>query len=123
MKTVACTVWGDWISPVFESSSQLCILQVEKGRISRQKTMSMCPLSWAGRIEMLLQHKADILVCGAISNVYSRMIEAQDIEVIAFVCGHYLDVIEAYLQKTIRTSCSMPGCGKRRRRRRRGGNQ
>ncbi len=66
------------------------------------------------------EHNVDILVCGAISNVYARMIEAQGIELIAFISGEFLDVFNAYLNGTITVNYSMPGC---RRRRRKGNNQ
>jgi len=52
-------------------------------------------------------HNVDILVCGAISNLYARMIEGQGIELIAFISGNFRDVFNAYLNGTIMVNYSM----------------
>jgi len=123
METIAFSLWGNRISPVFESSSQLHIVGLEYSRIIRQKTVSLHGLSRMSVIEALPQNGVDTLICGAITNVYARMIEAQGIEVIGFISGEFRDVLRAYLSGTITVNFSMPGCARRRRRRRRGNNK
>ncbi len=123
MKTIAFSLWGGRVSPVFESSSQLFIIGLEDNLIAWQKTISLIPLSRMESIRILPENNVDVLICGAISTPYAKMIQAQGVELFAFVTGEFQHVLQAYLNGTITVSCSMPGCGRRRRRRRRGKNQ
>lgn len=120
MRTIAFSVWGNQLSPVFESSFWIYIVEIQKGKIVSQKT---CPLNTqfpTARINTLLDRGVDLLICGAISNSYLKMIEAQGIEVISFISGKFPQVFQAFLEGNLSRKCKMPGCGKRHRRRRRG---
>ncbi len=122
MQTIAFSLWGSRISPVYESSTQLQLIGLKDSQTAWQKKLSLYRLSQMESIKILSENNVDTLICGAISNVYANMIQAQGIELLAFISGNFEDVLHAYLSGTIVLSCSMPGCRRKRRRRRRGHN-
>ena len=121
---VAFTAWEDRISPVFDSARKLLIADIENERIiGRQyEPFSPQPVFRLGDILKALEVK--VLICGAISQTPSIIIEASGVKLISFVGGKIEDILESYA-KGIRIvpEFSMPGCGRQYRRKRRRRNE
>jgi predicted Fe-Mo cluster-binding NifX family protein len=124
-RIIALAVWGELISPVFDSAKMVVIADIEDGKIVSTRTESLGPELPYSRASRLSGWGAQVLICGAISSEFARMLEVSDILVVGFVSGNARHVLDAYLKGTlIRSVYAMPGCGRGpgpRRRRFRGG--
>jgi predicted Fe-Mo cluster-binding NifX family protein len=107
---VGVTVWGERISPVFDSARALLVVQAEDGRIiSRQQEFfrADCPAELIG---ILKRNGISVLLCGAISWEPAHMVEAEGIELVPFVTGCVEQVLGAYVQGKSILTYMMPGC-------------
>lgn len=113
---VALTVWGNRISPVFDSANMLLIAEIENARILKRDYERLKPELPADFISTLFQLKVSTLICGAISLIPANIIEDAGINIISFVSGD-VETILGYFSKgiSITPKFLMPGCGKMRR--------
>ena len=107
---IAITVWGNRISPVFESSENLMVVKIENYKITRQKILKIVPKTVVQAIEMMKKKKADILICGAITERDSQRIRDNGIHLVSFISGNTDKILETYVRdKTRVLDFSMPG--------------
>jgi predicted Fe-Mo cluster-binding NifX family protein len=114
---VAVAIWKDRISPVFDVSREILVLDVENNAIvtrTREMFENDHPIQKVLKMAAL---NIDTLICGAISNPLLELITFEGIETIPFTCGEITDVIQAFLKNALPDrKLSMPGCcGFRRR--------
>ncbi len=97
---VALTVWGNRISPVFDSAKKILIVQIENRKIkSRQYTSFNFKLR-GNMCEKLTDTGAEVLICGAISKEAYHFFDSSTIELIPFVSGNAEVVLESYIKKS-----------------------
>ena len=118
---VAVAVWKGRISPVFDVSRYIVVLDIEKGTILKRNEETFRdedPVSKTYRLAML---GINLLICGAVSQNMAGMLAAHGIRTISFIAGDMEDVIAAYLAGNLpNPAMTMPGrCGPRHRRHRR----
>jgi predicted Fe-Mo cluster-binding NifX family protein len=119
---VAIAVQGDRISPVFDTSSRVLLLDIERKAIVRRTGVALEQQDPRTRVAGLARQGVETLVCGAISRPLAGVAAVFGIRVIPFVAGDVERIITAYINETLPCpELSMPGCGGRRRRRFRGG--
>lgn len=112
-KKIALAVWGDILSPVFDSAGTLLIADIESGKLMANRTEDPGPQLPYARARRLSDWGVQVLICGAISMEFARMLESFGIEVIGFVSGNARQVLDAYLEGTlIQNVYAMPGCGR-----------
>lgn len=120
---VAFTIWGNRISPVFDSARKLFIVEIKDNRIidtQYQPFDSGVDSDLAQRINGL---GINVLICGAISKRFSDLIEISDIKLISFITGHVDTVLESYMKNNeIIAEFFMPGCRNKYYRQRNRGN-
>jgi predicted Fe-Mo cluster-binding NifX family protein len=108
---IAIAVWEGRISPVFDVSRQVLLLDVENGKIAKRTEVTIDhsdPMSKAAR---LAEWKVGVLICGAISGPMARFVEGFGIRPIPFVSGEVEEVVRAYLGRTLpNPAMTMPGC-------------
>jgi predicted Fe-Mo cluster-binding NifX family protein len=108
---VALTVWENRISPLFDSASMLLVAEIEsRGIIKKQLEPFSCEsaFSRAARLDDL---GVNVLICGAISDVYAGLIDARSIQIVPFAKGAVDEVLEAYMRGDIyKKDYRMPGC-------------
>ncbi len=111
-KKIALAVWGDILSPVFDSAGALLIADIESGKVMAACTETLGPQLPYSRATRLSGWGVEVLICGAISVEFARVLESFGIEVIGFISGNARQVLDAYLEGTlIRNAYAMPGCG------------
>ena len=111
---VALTAWENRISPVFNSSRTLYIVQLSDGKIVQRSLESFNPEIRWHLVERLNTLEIDTLICGAVSGGLANIITSCDIELIPFISGRIDDVLEVYLREnSVTTDFLMPGCGRR----------
>jgi len=93
----AVTIKNDQISPLFESSSRLLILDLEANRErSRFETDISVPFLFS-KVKRLKELDAETLICGAISEQAITLITAAGIELTAWISGQTEEVVQAFL--------------------------
>ncbi len=108
---VAITVWGNRISPVFDSAHTLLIAEIKNEQIINRYYESFNPEISSRFTEQLEQMGISVLICGAISEVPAAVLAASDIEIIPFIAGSAFRVLESFaLNMPIIPAFLMPGC-------------
>ncbi|CCK79946.1 conserved uncharacterized protein [Desulfobacula toluolica Tol2] len=108
---VAITVWDEKISPVFDSAHKLLIADIKNEKIKKMSYQSFNPQFEARLTEDLSHFGIEVLICGAISEIHSTLIEACAIKLIPFIGGNVNQVLEAYAKgNPLGPSFLMPGC-------------
>ena len=114
---VALTVWEERISPVFDVSRRILILDVVGRTVVNRTEESIENGDPMFRVRRLHELGINTLICGAISSPLAELLDAHEVHVVSFIAGDVEKVITAYLGGTLQSSkMSMPGCGSRRRR-------
>jgi predicted Fe-Mo cluster-binding NifX family protein len=109
---IAIPIWGEKVSPVFDTAARLMIFQVaDRGEPVRFET-PLYEKEFANRCYRIQALGVDILICGAISRAFSKMLSASGVNVISWISGDAEEVFEAYIEGKLNGSkYLMPGCG------------
>ena len=109
---VAVTVWEQRISPVFDASRQLLIVEIENARITKRARVTFDPGMPSDLTRTLKELDVAVLICGAVSQVPATMITSGGITLIPFIAGRVDRVLGAYAQgHSLVPAFVMPGCG------------
>jgi len=112
----ALTIWGNRISPVFDSANTLLIVEIKDREICSRRYEPFYPdfpSRLAGRLTDL---GVGVLICGAISEMPAAVIESAGVKLIPFITGSTDEVLDAYARGiSFVDSFLMPGCGFRNR--------
>ena len=112
---VAIPVWEDKVSPVFDTASTLLIVEVDDHSEASRFIIFLDEQNLTRRRHRIQGLEVDVLICGAISRPFSRMLLGSGVEVIQEISGPFEEVLNAYLQGNIFNSkFLMPGCRKKR---------
>jgi predicted Fe-Mo cluster-binding NifX family protein len=82
---IAFTAWEDRISPVFDSARRLLIVDMENMQIISRQYVPFSPQPVFCLGDMLNAMEIDVLICGAISQTPSNVIESSGVKLISFV--------------------------------------
>jgi predicted Fe-Mo cluster-binding NifX family protein len=115
---VALTVWNGRISPVFDVSRKILVLDIRNGVVTDRREEPIEGIDPAQKAGKLAEWQVRELICGAVSRPLAGLFAAYGIRTIPFIAGDAEEVIEAYLARKLpNRSMAMPGCcgGGRRR--------
>ncbi len=111
MIKMALTVWGDWISPVFDSANTLLIVEIENKQAKTKHFESFNSAKPSFLIERLIEQEVSVLICGAISEFPAHLIENSSLKLIPFISGNVDKIINRYtLGVSLMPKFLMPGC-------------
>ena len=111
MRTVF-TIWNDRIAPVFDVAGQALLVVSENGATLAEDHLVLPASSAMAKVISLAEARADVLVCGAISQPARCAANAYGIEVHSFIAGTVQEVIQAWLEGRLGEGAfAMPGCG------------
>jgi predicted Fe-Mo cluster-binding NifX family protein len=108
---VAITVWGNRISPVFDSAQTLLIAEIREDQVVDRKLQLFQVNMFDRCLRLLEELDVRVLICGALCEGPVRMLESHDIEVIAFITGEAEEILECFVQGKDLKEFAMPGCG------------
>ena len=109
---VALTVCENRISPLFDCARTLLIVDIADQTATGRDVASFHYESPFSRAAKLSDLGVKVLICGAVSDQFANMIEANGIRIIPFVAGAIDEVLDAYLTGALSSSkFRMPGCG------------
>jgi len=107
---VAFTIWGNRISPVFDSARKLFIVETKDNKIISTQYEPFESVD-SDLTHMINGLGINVLICGAISKRFSDIIEISEIELIPFITGYVDAVLESYMKNNeIVAEFFMPGC-------------
>ena len=95
---VALTVWGNRISPVFDSAQTVLLAELLDRKIVNKKLEFIALLIPVSIARKIVGFKPDSLICGAISEQPARIIEDAGITLIPFISGKAELILQAYAQ-------------------------
>lgn len=108
---LAIAIWNSRISPVFDVSRKVRLVEVNNGSVVSAGDQSLPEEDPDLKLRRLAALGADILICGAVSNRVREMALARGFTLIPFVAGEVDAVTEAWLNGTLNQAVyRMPGC-------------
>ena len=117
---IAVTVWEDRVSPVFDSSRKLLIADIVNEQVIGRLLRPFNPEPVSRLGDLLCTLQIEVLICGAISQPPSDIIESSGVKLISFIGGKTNDILETFSKGgPIVPEFLMPGCGRQNRGRRR----
>ncbi|MCF8094337.1 MAG: hypothetical protein K9J79_03155 [Desulfobacteraceae bacterium] len=116
---VALAVWNGRISPVFDVSRNLLVIEVKDCSIVERIEVHFSSDQAMHKVRRLMEMEVAVLLCGAVSRQLAATLEANGISLYAFISGDVESVIGEYLKGRLPSpGMSMPGCRSARRRKR-----
>ncbi len=107
---IALPIWGERISPVFDTSAHILLVEGQNKRLIKQENISVESLTLFQRVDLLKKLEIDLFICGGITKPVLENIRSQNIKTIPFICGNAKQVLDAVLKgKNIKSLFSMPG--------------
>jgi len=111
---VALTVWENRISPLFDCAGMLLVVDLFERTETGRKLESFHCESPFSRATKLSDLEIEVLICGAVSNLFANIIESRGTRIIPFVAGPVDEVLDAYLTGRLLNSKSRrSGCNTR----------
>lgn len=108
---IAIPIWENKISPLLDTASRLLIVEVEEQSVASRFEIYLDEQDMSRRCFRIRGMEVDILICGAISHHFARMLTGSGIDVIPEISGQAEEVLTAYLQGDLFNSkFLMPGC-------------
>ena len=108
---IAIPIWDDKVSPVLDSASRLLIIEAENKTETSRFEVYLDEHDLSRKFFRLRGMEIDILICGAVSHSFSRMLTAFGVEVIPEISGHTDEVLKAYFKGNLFDhKFLMPGC-------------
>ena len=125
MMRIAIPILDSCVSPAFDFSHRLLLVEFEDGREARRSEAVLVPESSVQRAGRLRDLEVNTLICGALSRDLARSVTGVGIEILAYVSGPIDEVLKAYITGHLADQrFALPGCwsgarnGFRRRQRR-----
>lgn len=108
---IAIAYWQDRISPVFDVSDRLCLIDIEDGKEVKRENRILTSRDPFNRAREVSGLDADVLICGAVSRTLEMALIIAGVRVAGFLCGDLDNVVSAFLCGQLTgSSFFMPGC-------------
>lgn len=116
---IALAIWNGRVSPVFDVSRQLLVMDVENGKVVNRVNVHFSSDHSVHKVRRLVDMRVDLLLCGAVSRQIAALLDANQIQRQDFIAGDIEEVTDAFLRDALpNAEMSMPGCFNGRNRRR-----
>ncbi len=107
---LSITIWGNRISPVFDSANTLMIAQIDGSNVVHRQFEKFNPKQIHQIASTLNNFQIDVLICGAITEIQSQIIEKAGIALFSFITGNADKTLVSLLKKPNQISkFLMPG--------------
>ncbi|RKX25095.1 MAG: dinitrogenase iron-molybdenum cofactor biosynthesis protein [Candidatus Zixiibacteriota bacterium] len=114
---VAIPIWDGRVSPVMDTAGRLLVVEIDDGHEISRRTVDIPQAGIFHRVNFISGLGIDILICGAISQQFEKMLVASGIRVNPWFRGNVNEIITAYNNGILQNdNFIMPGCGRRHRR-------
>lgn len=108
---IAIPVWNNRISPVLDTASKLLVIEMDHEIEAGRFEIFLDEHELTRRCLRIRGMNVDLLICGAVSRPFYRLLEASGVNIIQDISGHPEEVLKAYLDdKLLHSGFIMPGC-------------
>jgi predicted Fe-Mo cluster-binding NifX family protein len=113
---IGIPIWEDKVSPVLDTALKLQVVEVQNRRVASRTLYHMDEHDLKRRCARIRGLNIDIIICGAVSHPFLRLLMASGIDVIREISGSAEDILETYLKGDLFDShFIMPWCKRNRR--------
>ena len=110
MKRIAIPIFKSRISPVFDTSTRMLVIDCKGAKEIQRQEIYLDKLSLYERQRILASLNVNVFICGGITDVFQKMIETENIQIITGRTGDVEEVFAAFLSGKInRKKFQMPG--------------
>ena len=110
MVRVAIPIFRSRVSPVFDSSTRVMLVDIEHNKEIERSEIYLDELSMTERVTILQKLKVKTIICSGISDMLQNMLQSVKINLITGVAGEIDQVVAAYLSKRLNEpQFHMPG--------------
>jgi predicted Fe-Mo cluster-binding NifX family protein len=110
---IAIPIFGNRISPRFDFSPEVWIIDVEGGEVVRQEKLPTANLNLPQRLEQITSNGVDKVICGGIDGFCQSQLGSRGIDVVQDVIGDAESVFDLFMRGRLRSGF----CSERRGRR------
>jgi len=111
---IAIPMFGNRISPRFDFSPELWIIDVEGGEVVRQEKLPTAHLNLPQRLEQITSNGVDKVICGGIDGYCQSQLGSRGIEVVQDVIGDAEIVFDLFMRGRLRPGLYREGKKRRR---------
>ena len=103
-------IWEDKVSPVMDTATKLLITESGTQKKGARFEVFLIKNDISQRCSFIRKLEIDVLICGAVSRLFSETLKASGIKIISGISGPSEDVLEAYLNgNLLQPKFLMPG--------------
>jgi len=99
---IAIPLFGNRISPRFDFSPEIWIIEVEGGEVISQEKLSIANLNLPQRLEQVTSNGVDKVICGGIDGFSRNQLGSRGIAVIQDVIGDAEVVFDLFMRGRLR---------------------
>ena len=108
---IALPVFQNEISSVFDFACELLIIQVDQNKEVHRQSFHCQEDDQNTKIQLLIEHKVQLLICGAVSNFIFNRLTGYNIKVIPNISGDINSVLNAFMNNRLNEpTFQLPGC-------------
>ncbi len=108
---LAIPIWDDRVSPVLDTASRLLLIELKNGAETSRFEILLEERELARRCLRIQGLGVNVLICGAVSRPFLKMLASSGITLIPEISGAAEEVLQAYLKGTLfHARFLMPGC-------------
>jgi predicted Fe-Mo cluster-binding NifX family protein len=111
---IAIPIFGNRISPRFDFSPEMWIIDVEGGEVVKQEKFPTAHLNLSQRLEQIASNGVDKVICGGIDGYCQSQLGSKGIDVVQDIMGNAEIVLDLFMRGRLRPGLCCEGKGRRR---------
>jgi predicted Fe-Mo cluster-binding NifX family protein len=111
---VAIPIFGNRISPRFDFSPEMWIIEVERGEVVSQEKLPTANLNLPRRLEQITSNGVDKVICGGIDGFSLNQLGSKGIDVLEDVIGEAETAFDLFMRGRLRPGLCCEKRGGRR---------
>jgi predicted Fe-Mo cluster-binding NifX family protein len=100
---IAIPIFENRISPRFDFSPEMWVIEVEKGKVVGQEKFSTANLNLPQRLEEITSNGVDKVICGGIDGLSRDQLGSRGIDVVQDVIGDADTVFDFFMKGRLRS--------------------
>jgi predicted Fe-Mo cluster-binding NifX family protein len=97
MVRIAIPIWNERISPVLDSCARLVVFDVVENKVVDRKEAYLGALSVFERSSLMKKLDIEVVICGAVSEVFCQALESNLIYMVCGITGDVEQALDAFL--------------------------
>jgi len=110
MVRVAIPIFRSRVSPIFDSSTRVMLVDIEHNNEIERSEIYLDELSKTERVTILQKLKVKTIICSGISDMLQNMLQSEKINLVTGIAGEIDQVVAAFLSERLNEpQFHMPG--------------